>query len=106
MTTSTGYAHIELDDDGTPGIAGTRFTVAFVARAHTVRGYTAAEIVEAYPSLTPAEVHSALAYYFDHKAQIERQIEAERQERASLRTDWADSQAKLRADLRARGKLP
>jgi hypothetical protein len=30
-------------------------------------GYSAAQIVEQYPDLTPAQVHAALTYYYDHQ---------------------------------------
>jgi len=33
-----------------------------------------AEIVAHYPQLTPAEVHAALAYYYDHRDAIQQDI--------------------------------
>ena len=36
------------------------------------------EIVDAYPTLTLTDVHAAIAYYWDQRAEIERQIEEER----------------------------
>jgi hypothetical protein len=41
------------------------------------RGWSAEEIVRQSPYLTLAEVHAALANYHDHRAEIDRQIEAE-----------------------------
>ena len=38
---------------------------------------TAEEIARQYPHLAPAEIHAALAYYFDHKDEIDREIQAE-----------------------------
>ncbi len=35
------------------------------------------EIVEAYPHLTLAQVHSALAYYWEHRDEIEQEIRQE-----------------------------
>lgn len=69
--------HVELRQ----GIRGER---AFIA-GHRVRvqdvvlwneeGFTADEIVTRVPSITLADVHAALAYYYDHRAEIDRQIE-------------------------------
>lgn len=69
--------HIELRR----GIRGER---AFVA-GHRVRvqdivlwneeGLTADEIVTRVPSITLADVHAALAYYYDHREEIDRQIQ-------------------------------
>jgi uncharacterized protein (DUF433 family) len=35
------------------------------------------EIVEAYPHLTLAQVHAALAYYWEHRDEIEQEIRAD-----------------------------
>jgi hypothetical protein len=35
------------------------------------------EIVSAYPSLTPSDVYAALAYYHDHRADIDADIKAD-----------------------------
>jgi hypothetical protein len=34
---------------------------------HVAHGYSAAQIVMHYPDLTPAQVHAALTYYYDHQ---------------------------------------
>jgi hypothetical protein len=38
---------------------------------HVAHGYSAAQIVEQYPDLTPAQVHAALTYYYDYDHQNE-----------------------------------
>ena len=100
---ATGYAHIELEPDGTPRITGTRISVARIALDHTLHGYRAEDIPQHYEGLTLGQVLSALAYYYDHKQEIDRLIEHDRAELESLRALWADSQARLLADLKARG---
>ncbi|HEX5245292.1 MAG TPA: DUF433 domain-containing protein [Tepidisphaeraceae bacterium] len=57
---------------GKPCIAGTRirvFDIASLAQS----GYLPDEIIERYPSLTLADVHAALSYYYDNRNEIERQ---------------------------------
>ena len=49
------------------------------------RGWSAEEIVRQYPYLSLAEVHSALAYYYDHRDEIESELGRERAEIESLR---------------------
>jgi len=39
---------------------------------------TPAEIVATYPTITLAQVHAALAYYYDHRDEIQAEIEEER----------------------------
>jgi uncharacterized protein (DUF433 family) len=59
---------------------------AFVA-GHRVRvqdivlwneeGLSADEIVSRVPTISLADVHAALAYYYDHREEIDRQIQAD-----------------------------
>ena len=62
---------------GKPRIAGTRIQVKDVALMHERMGMTPAQIVADYPHLTLADIHAALAYYHDHRDQIEAEIEAD-----------------------------
>ena len=45
---------------------------------HEKRSYSPDEIVEMFPGITLADVHAALAYYHDHEAEIEAEIEENR----------------------------
>ena len=51
-------------------IAGHRIRVMDVVVLHEMRGLCPEEIVYQYPSITLADVHAALAYYFDHPEEI------------------------------------
>lgn len=55
---------------GKPRIAGTRIRVWYVA-VRTQAGETPDEILAAYPHLTLSQIYAALAYYYDHKAEID-----------------------------------
>jgi uncharacterized protein (DUF433 family) len=71
--------HIEITPGvcgGKPRIAGHRIKVQHVAVWHERLGKTPRQIVAEYPTLTLAEVHAALAYYHDHREQIEADIRA------------------------------
>jgi len=59
---------------GRPRIDGHRITVEDVAIWHERMGMSPDEIVSAYPSLTVPEVHAALAYYDEHREQIDAEI--------------------------------
>src|SRR5437660_465011 len=62
---------------GKPRIAGHRITVKHIVMCHQRAGNSPDEIVSAYPSLTLSDVYAALAYYFDHKVQIDADIRAD-----------------------------
>jgi uncharacterized protein (DUF433 family) len=52
-------------------IAGHRIRVMDIVAWHEMRGMPAKEIVVQFPGITLADVHAALAYYFDHRDEIE-----------------------------------
>jgi uncharacterized protein (DUF433 family) len=59
---------------GRPRIAGTRIRVSDIAVSHLLHGNSPEQIVtEVYPWLSIGDVRAALAYYQDHKDEIETQ---------------------------------
>jgi uncharacterized protein (DUF433 family) len=70
--------HIEKTEGvcgGKPRIAGHRIRVQDIAVWHERHGMSPDDIVAEFPQLTLANVHAALAYYFDHREDIRRDIE-------------------------------
>lgn len=59
---------------GRPIIAGTRITVNCIAGYYQL-GMSIDEILDSLHHLTPSQVHSALAYYFDHQDEINSDLE-------------------------------
>ena len=75
--TNTSYPHITRSPGirgGQPVVEGSRIPVATLIRAHQL-GMDFDEILAQYPRLTPASLHAALAYYFDHQAEIDALVE-------------------------------
>jgi uncharacterized protein (DUF433 family) len=71
------YPYITSDPgiaDGRPVIADTRITVSCIAGYYQL-GMSIDEILESLRHLTPSQVHSALAYYFDHQDEINADLE-------------------------------
>ena len=62
---------------GKPHIAGHRIKVQHIAVWHERLGKTPDEIAAAHPGLTLADVFSALAYYYDHRSQLDADIAAD-----------------------------
>lgn len=58
---------------GKPCIAGTGIKVQNIV-IWTEQGETPDDIVNGYPHLSLADVHAALAYYYDHQEAIDRDI--------------------------------
>ncbi|MBZ5632713.1 MAG: DUF433 domain-containing protein [Acidobacteriia bacterium] len=65
---------------GRASIAGHRVRVLDVVIWHEQHGLSPDEIVSQVPSITLADVHAALAYYYDHREEIQEEIRAEREQ--------------------------
>jgi uncharacterized protein (DUF433 family) len=73
MATASLDQHIESTPGvcgGRPRIAGRRITVAQIASWHVKQEWPVSQIVSEF-NLTPADVHAALAFFFDHREEIE-----------------------------------
>ena len=76
MATETLYGHIEVTPGvagGKPRVVGRRITVQNIALWHERMGKSADEITAEY-DLSLAEVYAALAYYFDHRDEVDRSM--------------------------------
>ena len=73
MTISTEHIAITPGTlGGKPRIAGHRVSVEHIAIMHEDQGMTPREIVEQLPTITLADVHAALAYFYDHEEEVRR----------------------------------
>jgi uncharacterized protein (DUF433 family) len=100
--TPTNYPHIVIKPSGTPMIEDTRISVARIALDHTHRQYPIKEIPKYYPGLTLGQVCMALAYYYDHKDESDRQIEEVDREFVAERAKWRAENPEMYARLMAR----
>lgn len=80
-------------------IAGHRIRVLDIVVWHEKRGYSPDEIVDLFPGITLADVHAALAYYFENRNEIEADFSTDSQEAERVR---AESPSKIPADFRER----
>jgi uncharacterized protein (DUF433 family) len=78
MVTALSYPHILHESGQSPCLERwPRVRVSQIAMDHLARAWPAEEIARQYPHLALAEIHSALAYYFDHQEEIDHEIQAE-----------------------------
>jgi uncharacterized protein (DUF433 family) len=84
---------------GKPRIIGRRITVADVAMWYLRQSRSVDEIVNDF-GLTHAQVHAALAYYYDHRTEIDAQ---EAEELAQADQLWSQYPSKLRTKVVDRG---
>ena len=98
------YPHIEMDAKGVPYLAGTRIKVVEVALDRLAHHWDADEIQRQHPHLSLGQIHSALAYYYDHQEQMDRAIAEDLRQVEAIRADLGESP--IRAKLKAKGLLP
>ena len=77
--TMTTYEHVQLDAKDVPIIAGTNMKVVELVMAQLAHGWSPEELHFQHPYLSLGQIHSALAYYWDHKADLDADIERRRQ---------------------------
>jgi uncharacterized protein (DUF433 family) len=71
---------------GKPHILGHRIKVKHVAIWYERMGMSPVEIVEQHPTISMAQVHAALAYYYDHQDDIKAEIAEEEQAYEELKS--------------------
>ena len=72
---ATDYHHITVESDGTALIAGTTMKVVELVLDNKAYGWSPEELHFQHPYLSMGQIHSALAYYWDHKDELDQDIE-------------------------------
>ncbi len=103
MATIT-YAHIDLTPEGVPFIAGTRTKVVEIALDHLAYGWDAAEIHRQHPYLSLGQIHSALAYYYDHQGAMDQDIEERLQRVGDIEVSLGESSARRKLKAMRSGR--
>jgi uncharacterized protein (DUF433 family) len=84
------YEHVALNDKKEPIISGTNMKVIELVSEKTAHGWSPEELYLQHPYLSLGQIHSALAYYWDHKkkldAEIKKRLEYVKQSKKSLKT--------------------
>ena len=105
MATAVSYPHIVKPEGGPAHLERLpRIRVNQIVIDYLNNGWSADEICIHYPHLKRAEVHSAMAYYFDHQPEIDAEIADDQKLIEDWRTQTPPSPFLLR--MRAQGLLP
>lgn len=75
MLSETRYEHIMLNEAQVPTIAGTTMKVIGLVLDHLAYEWSPEELHFQHPHLTMGKIHSVRVYYWDHKAELARNIE-------------------------------
>jgi uncharacterized protein (DUF433 family) len=95
------YPHIVKEPGycgGRAAIDNTRIRVSNVVFLHE-QGKTPSEILVEYPSLSLAQIHAALTYYYDHKEEIEAEFAEGERVFQQMDRDWREHVARHGGNL-------
>lgn len=102
MLGETRYEHILLNEHQEPVIAGTTMKVTELVLDHLAYGWSPEELHFQHPHVTLGQIHSALAYYWDHQADLDRTIKQRLQTVQQLQQ--ASPSKSVAERLKARGR--
>src|SRR6059036_3200084 len=104
MTPSaTMYEHLQFDANNVPFIVGTTMKVVELVMAQTAYGWSPEELHFQHPYLSLGQIYAALAYYWDHKVELD--VDIERRLEFAKKAQQDAGPSVLAAKLRAQGHL-
>lgn len=103
MLTKTRYEHITLTTQKVPIVADTNMKVIELVLARLAYGWSPEELQFQFPQLSLGQIHSALAYYWDHQDELDQDIEQRLERVDQLQTKAGTSDLVTR--LRKKGLL-
>jgi uncharacterized protein (DUF433 family) len=98
------YGHIAIGPDGTAMLAGTNTKVVEIVLDHLAYAFDATEIAREHPHLTLGQIHSALGYYYDHRQEMDEDVQRRLQRVDAIRAEIGDGT--ITDKLRKTGRLP
>ena len=95
----TEHKYVELNERNVPIITGTTMKVVELVMAQMAYGWSPEELNFQHPYLTMSQIHSALAYYWDNKEELDADIKRRQEYAEKLRLEAGESPfvARLRA---------
>lgn len=101
--TKTEHIYVELDERNVPIIAGTTMKVIELVTGQIAYGWSPEELHFQHPYLTMSQIYSALSYYWDHKEELDADIE--RREQYAEKSPREAGESPLAKKLRAQGLI-
>jgi len=99
----TNYKYVELNNDNVPYIAGTTMKLIELVSGYISYGWSPEELHFQHPYLSMSQIHSALAYYWDHQTVLNADMERRFDRVEKLREEVGESA--LVSKLRTQGFL-
>ena len=89
---------LRTDDQGVVRVGNTRVLFELVVRSY-LQGHTPEEIVRQYSTLELADVYGALAYFLQHRDQVEEYLEQREEQAAEVRRKLDEAGAAVEVEI-------
>ncbi|MEO6184011.1 MAG: DUF433 domain-containing protein [Verrucomicrobiota bacterium] len=96
MTAAETITHIVRDAKGVPWLDKKNVKVIEIVMDHLAYGWSADAIHEQHPHLSLAEIHSSLAFYYDHSGEFDAEIVRQKEGLKKLRVATGKSSLQKR----------
>ena len=98
---ATAYSHLSIDPSGRVWVTAANVKVSEIVADYLAHGSSVEEMALQFPHLSPSMIHSALAYFYDHRVELEKDL-AESLESSRLKASASvDSPLRRRLGLAA-----
>ncbi len=101
MDTPATYPHIETDAQGVVRLSGSTMKVVYLVAERHAYGWSPEELHFQHPHLSLGQIHSALAYYWDHREQLDAELQRRLEQVEAVQAATAEPEG-LRDRLRSR----
>ena len=82
MQIKTEHPYVEINPkicSGSPVVAGTRVRIVDIAVEYEYLNCSPDEIINAHPHLRLEQVHDALSFYYENRAELDRKIKEDKE---------------------------
>lgn len=76
---ATTWPFIEIDETGRPTIPARGLKVLQIVREHLTFDWDAEQLHRQHPQVSLAEIHAALGYYYEHRAECDTMLDHDEQ---------------------------
>ncbi len=91
MLVETRYEHVVLNKEQVPVIVGSTMKVVELVLSNLAYGWSPEELHFQFPHLSMGQIYSALAYYWDHREELDQDIEERLAATEQLRQRFGES---------------
>ncbi len=103
MTVATTYEHVAINAAGVPIVKGTTVKIIEIVLDVKAYGWSPEEIHLNHPHLSLGQIYSALAYYYDHAAELDEDIQRRYEDVQRIRKEIESPEISMK--LEAKGLL-